>query len=90
MFDSKYMPGAAPAAFDQQITDFIDNANPGGGGSMVVAIENEAGEVYRSITVHGLGCYMNLMSFLPKLGLRDKLKDQLYTGKIDSHFVVVG
>lgn len=88
MFDSRYVSGIKPAAFDSQINQFLSGGPEGGGKAMKFAIENEQGQVYRHITAHGLGCYMRLNLFLrDDLGLHDKhkgtSKDALYCVKID-------
>ncbi|HHQ4900495.1 TPA: hypothetical protein ACSP3M_001749 [Aeromonas veronii] len=75
MFDSRYVEGVEPSAFDQKIDDFLARGPEGGGNPMRFAIENEQGQIYRHITAHGLGCYMGLSLFLrDDLGLYDKLK----------------
>ncbi|MFM5617472.1 hypothetical protein ACET7O_16160 [Aeromonas veronii] len=91
MFDSKYISGVTPALFDKQIDEYIADQNPGGGGTMLIAIENEAGQVYRNITTYGMGSFMGLATYL-----RDvlNLHDKLYAappsprGKPDAHFQV--
>ncbi|MBV7437604.1 hypothetical protein [Aeromonas sp. sif2416] len=76
MFDSRYVKGIKPAAFDSQINDFLSSGPEGGGNAMRFAIENEQGQVYRHITAHGMGSYIRLNLFLSNdLGLHDKHKE---------------
>ncbi|MDD9341011.1 MAG: hypothetical protein PV362_15460 [Providencia heimbachae] len=57
-----------------------------GGGAMVVAIENEEGEIYRVITTYGMSSYLSLVDKLADLGLTDLFADNLKPGKYDSQF----
>lgn len=54
---------------------------------MVVAVQNDAGEVYRIITPQGMGAYLDIVQGLAKLGLTDLLEHDLSHKQYDSLFV---
>ena len=58
-----------------------------GGMPMLTAIQNEAGDIYRVITVDGLGAYRLSFKALLSFGLTDLHADNLNHGKYDSLFV---
>ena len=85
----RYFEDIKRAAIDDKITAIAKKVEQDelGGMPMVTAIQNEQGEVYRVITVDGLGAYMALAQRVAALGLDDVHKDNLNPGKYDSLFV---
>jgi len=75
---SSELTGKQVASFDSRVEKFLaSRAFDSSGNTMVVAIENESGEIYRTITVSGLGDFMSVVGFLQRLKLVDKLEDAL-------------
>ncbi|MBJ8767872.1 hypothetical protein I5393_05670 [Citrobacter freundii] len=85
----QYVEGKDKSSLDEQITGIAKKARSQelGGKSMVTAIQNEAGDIYRIITVEGLGAYMSLAMGIAGLGLVDLHADNLAPGKYDSLFI---
>ncbi|QIP55422.1 hypothetical protein [Hafnia alvei] len=86
---NKRIPNIAKSALDAQICEIVQKAseNELGGKPMVLAIQNENGEVYRVITAQGLNTYLMLVNALANLGLKDLHADILHPGEYDSLFV---
>ncbi|EBX3778011.1 TPA: hypothetical protein ACIT4B_004422 [Salmonella enterica subsp. enterica serovar Java] len=84
-----YMNGIVKCSLDAAITEVVKEAEKDemGGSPMVTAIKNENGEIYRVITVDGLGGYMTLAMGIAELGLTDLHVNNLNPGKYDSLFV---
>jgi 5-methylcytosine-specific restriction protein A len=71
-----YIPNQTVPDFDHQIDKLIDtNGFDGGGNTMLLAIENRLGEVYRIVSVTGLSEYMGAVYALIDLGFVDLLAD---------------
>lgn len=85
-----YLKGIDKCALDAAITEVAKEAEEDelGGSPMVTAIKNETGEIYRVITVEGLGGYMTLAMGIAELGLTDLHANNLNPGKYDSLFVL--
>lgn len=89
MINNRYVKGIAAPVFDGAVSRAIKRLpNDGGGNTMVTAIENAEGKVYRVIETVGLGAYMSLTSRLASLGLEDLYADKPGAGGFDSRFVV--
>lgn len=84
-----YVDGKNRAAIDDKITQALKKVKKSelGGMPMLTGIQNENGEIYRVITVEGLGGYIALTEEIAKLGLIDLHKDNLNPEKYDSLFV---
>ncbi|MBD2810032.1 hypothetical protein ID853_03835 [Xenorhabdus sp. Vera] len=85
----KYIDGITRSQIDEKINPIAREVgkNELGGGSMLVAIENEKGEIYRVITTYGLTSYMSLVNGLLELGLTDIHANDMQPNKYDSRFV---
>lgn len=90
MFESTYVSGVAIPDFDRAISAALaDSEFEGGGHTMVVAIENPEGQIYRVVECEGLGAYMHVTGVLEDLGLDDVLADEIEGADgLDSRFVV--
>lgn len=90
MIESTYVSGVAIPDFDPAISTALgDSEFEGGGHTMVVAIENPAGQIYRVVKCEGLGTYMHVTGVLEDLGLDDVLADEVEGADgLDSRFVV--
>lgn len=90
MIDSTYVSGVAIPDFDPAISNALpDGQFDGGGHTMVVAIENPDGKVYRILKCEGLGAYMHVTGALEELGMDDVLADEMDGADgFDSRFVV--
>ena|GEM_PF-3403064 len=85
-----HIAGIERAAFDAEISRLI-RPNEWGGVEYVSAVCNEAGEIYRVITVEGLGDYVHLAEGLKRLGLVDRLAMRVVPGgKYDAIFALDG
>lgn len=86
--EDKYIDGKTRFSRDDDISRVAEKAKTKelGGKPMVTAIQNESGEVYRIITVSGLGAYMAIAMGITALGLVDLHADNLNPGKYDSLF----
>lgn len=74
---SNYLPAVEIPDFDNQITEVIEKSpNDGGGRSMILAIENRSGQVYRLLQTDGLGEYIDTVHSLLDLGFVDLLQDK--------------
>lgn len=84
-----YLNGIDKSALDAAITEVAKEAQEDemGGSPMVSAIKNESGEIYRVITIDGLGGYMTLALGITELGFTDLHANNLNPGKYDSLFV---
>lgn len=71
--NSRYVKNVAHAAYDAQITQVAEKYRLSDQGRMVLAIENEAGQVYRVLFVDGPTRYMSVIEALTKLGLVDRM-----------------
>lgn len=87
--EDQYIEGKEKSSLDEKISKVVKKAktNELGGKPMVTAIQNDAGDIYRVITVDGLGAYMALAMGIAGLGLVDLHADNLRPGKYDSLFV---
>ncbi|MGY8081679.1 hypothetical protein L1Q28_21315 [Klebsiella pneumoniae] len=85
----KYVEGKVKSSIDEKISEVVRKAKDAelGGMPMLTAIQNEAGDIYRVITVDGLGAYLSLVQGIAKLGLTDLHANNLNPGKYDSLFV---
>ncbi|GKJ41439.1 hypothetical protein NUBL21981_38160 [Klebsiella pneumoniae] len=85
----KYVEGKVKSSIDEKISEVVRKAKDAelGGMPMLTAIQNEAGDIYRVITVDGLCAYLALVQGIAKLGLTDLHADNLNPGKYDSLFV---
>ncbi|MEY4476130.1 MAG: hypothetical protein RL248_1897 [Pseudomonadota bacterium] len=85
----KYIDGIAISNIDDKISKLVSGVAKRelGGGSMLVAIQNETGDVYRLITSEGMGSYLDIVQGLAKLGLKDLLAEDLTPQKYDSLFI---
>ena len=75
----KYVEGKVKSSIDEKISEVVRKAKDAelGGMPMLTAIQNEAGDIYRVITVDGLGAYPALVQGIAKLGLTDLHADNL-------------
>lgn len=71
--NSRYVKNAAVAAYDPQVTQVAEKYRLADKGRMVLAIENEAGQVYRVLFVDGPTRYMSVIEALTALGLTDRM-----------------
>jgi len=64
-------------SFDGEIADYIQqfDSDDYAGSEMVVAIENESSEIYRTIKTYGMKPFMDLIFYLQEIGLRDLYQD---------------
>lgn len=87
--EDKYIDSKSKSSRDEEISRVVKKAKAKelGGKPMVTAIQNESGEVYRVITVDGIGAYMALAMGIAALGLVDLHADNLSPGEYDSLFV---
>ncbi|EQB4445691.1 MAG: hypothetical protein E7I42_11560 [Pluralibacter gergoviae] len=85
----RYVEGKSISSVDAQISEVAEKAKESelGGMPMLTAIQNESGDVYRVITIDGLGGYLALVQGIAKLGLTDLHANNLNPGKYDSLFV---
>lgn len=85
----QYIDSKKKSSRDDEISRVVKKAKTEerGGKPMVTAIQNEEGEVYRVVTVDGLGAYMSLAMGITALGLVDLHADNLSPGEYDSLFV---
>lgn len=85
----KYVEGKVKSSIDEKISEVVRKAKDAelSGMPMLTAIQNEAGDIYRVITVDGLVAYLALVQGIAKLGLTDLHADNLNPGKYDSLFV---
>lgn len=76
---TKLIQGATPRANDQHIVAKVEaeahDEWGGGGNDMVIGVRNEAGQIYRHFITTGMGEFMNAVSALEDLKLRDELVD---------------
>ncbi|MFB9160123.1 hypothetical protein [Chromobacterium violaceum] len=64
--------------YDEKISASIKTAEfDGGGYDMIIAIENQQGQVYRIIATDGLAEYMKAIGKFQKLGMTDRLENVL-------------
>lgn len=86
---NKYIEGVSPSKLDAKISEIATEVESEefGGGAMVVAIQNEEGEIYRVITTYGLSSYLGLVQPIAELGLTDIYADEMNPQKYDSLFV---
>lgn len=71
---SQYIKGKDKPDFDARITEIVKKQSfDGGGNTMVLAIENREGDVYRVLSVTGLSEYMGAVNALLTLGFADLL-----------------
>lgn len=63
----KYVEGKVKSSIDEKISEVVRKAKDAelGGMPMLTAIQNEAGDIYRVITVDGLGAYLALAEQAP-------------------------
>lgn len=71
-----YVDGVPRAAFDAEIARLL-RPNEWGAPEYVAAVCNEAGTIYRIVTVEGLGDYVHLAEGLKRLGLVDLLETRM-------------
>lgn len=72
---NEYSPDIAPAGFDAQVSAVADSVREAGGGSsFVVAIRNEAGQIYRHLRPTDSAAFVQLCDALEELGLVDELE----------------
>ncbi len=85
----KYVEGKVKSSIDEKISEVVRKAKDAelSGMPMLTAIQSEAGDIYRVITVDGLVAYLALVQGIAKLGLTDLHADNLNPGKYDSLFV---
>lgn len=85
----KYTRNAQKASVDEAVTALVQKVTESeiGGKPMVIAIKNEAGEVYRVVTTKGLNTYLMLVNGIAKMGLVDLHANVLHPGEYDSLFV---
>ena len=88
--ESKQLDGVEALAVDQKILAIArDNTNEwdaGGPGYYNIAIRNDAGRVYRTISVQSLGDYVGICESLPLLGLQNELKATQIVDGFDAIF----
>ncbi|HGM5834857.1 TPA: hypothetical protein ACLFZ1_001856 [Serratia marcescens] len=84
----KYIDGITISKIDDKITKLVSKIAKKelGGGPMLVAIQNEAGEVYRLITSEGMSAYLDIVQGLANMGLNDLLATNFKPHKYDSLF----
>lgn len=87
--NNTYVEGINKSRLDDKITRKANTAKRRelGGKEMVVAIQNENGDIYRVISVEGMGAYIHLAMELTGLGLIDLHAENLNPGKYDSLFI---
>lgn len=89
--DDRYINGVQKSKIDDKITailnsDDIQYMAQLGGHDMTIAIQNEQGDIYRVITLEGLGAYMHFTQDLLVLGLVDIHAGVPNPGQYDSLF----
>lgn len=85
-----YIDGVQRAGFDAEIARLL-RPNEWGAPDYVAALCNEAGEIYRIVTVEGLGDYVHLVEGLKRLGLVDFLEMRMArVGNYDAVFALEG
>ncbi|WP_456309404.1 hypothetical protein [Serratia proteamaculans] len=87
--EDRYIKGIKKSPRDDAITQVAKKAQRKemGGKMMVVAIENDEGEIYRVLSIDGLGGYIALAQGIAGLGLKDLHAENLNPGQYDSLFV---
>ncbi|WP_431022576.1 Phage protein [Erwinia rhapontici] len=87
--EDRYIKGIKKSLRDDAITQVAKKAQRKemGGKMMVVAIENDEGEIYRVLSIDGLGGYIALAQGIAGLGLKDLHAENLNPGQYDSLFV---
>lgn len=78
MLSSHYIPGVSLPSFDDAVSTVIKYELSGGGNRMVIAIENETGDVYRVLETVGMGAYMHTVHAILDLGFTDVLANSLH------------
>jgi hypothetical protein len=75
---------------DHKVTQIVKKAQRKeiGGMPMVTAIKNEKNEIYRVITMEGLGAYISLANNLAAIGFVDIHRISVTPGEYDSIFIV--
>lgn len=76
--------------FDSGIADYLEqfSFDDYAGNEMEIAIKNERSEIYRTIKTYGLKPFMDLISYLQEIGLRDLYQDvQTNNSGYDAVFV---
>lgn len=71
--NSRYVKNAAIASYDPQVTQVAEKYRLTDKGRMVLAVENEAGQVYRVLFVDGPTRYLSVIEELTALGLADRM-----------------
>lgn len=72
--ESIYIEGVERCKHDEKINTLVKNilrGPEGGGHQMTIAIQNESGEVYRVLTVWGLGHFMRAVQGLLSMRMVD-------------------
>lgn len=84
-----YINGIKKSPKDDAITLVAQKAQTKemGGKKMVIAIKNDDGEIYRVLSIDGLGGYISLAQGIAGLGLKDLHAEDLNPGQYDSLFV---
>lgn len=77
MITSRYVDGVAIPDFDAAITAVVEDSSDDGGQGMVIAIENDAGKVYRIVETLGMGAFIRTTQAVLGLGFVDTLADSL-------------
>lgn len=87
--EDRYIDGIKKSSRDDAITLVAEKAKNKemGGKKMVIAIENDDGEIYRILSIDGLGGYIALAQGIAGLGLKDLHAENLSPGQYDSLFV---
>lgn len=74
--ETSLKPGQKPLPCDDAISDFLASLIPTDdfdGGPMVIGIKNDAWNVYRTITTHGMFEFVQVCNFLAGIDLVDYL-----------------
>lgn len=79
---SNYLPNVTVPEYDTAITEALQKIDfDGGGTTMVIAVENRDGQVYRLIKVEGMSNYLDTVHAITVLGFKDLIGPYSPTSK---------